>query len=160
MPMQFFQGVWEVAKKYISKGNSNLGPFTWNLTKGNLGINPKIGSSDADQIGIIMSGGDDILLRSSTAEIDVPLAALVIDGNSINDLATIGVSSAISPIRMLMPNINKYIYIALFAKEIYDCLEEDDEEKFGRKLIYVHEVFDYDYYNPIENTYNPPESED
>ena len=155
--MQFFKDGWEITKRFLSKGSSNLGPFTWNLHEGNLGINPQIGGDDADQMGIIMNGADDILLRSSSAEIDVPLGSLFIDGSSINGLAAISASSVVTPVKIFNSSFNRNILITMYVSEILKCLNDDEEFSYNKKVNYVHEVFDYDYYDPIENTYNPPE---
>jgi len=155
---QYFKDTWDVAKNFLDQGSSNLGPFTWNLTEGNLGINPQIGGSDADQMGIIMNGKDDILLRSDAANIDVPLASLMIDGSSINGLATTAVATSVTPFKTLIPSVNKYMLISIYVVEILRCLTEDDKEfKYNKKVKYEHEIFDYDYYDPVEGTYNPPE---
>lgn len=148
MKMDFFKNIWEMPKKFLSKGSSNLGPFTWNLNEGNLGINPQIGGSDADQLGIIMNGADDILIRFGSANIDIPLNSLFIDGNSINGLTTLTASSAITPVKIFTQGVNKYLFIGLLASEMIACVNEDDEKDFGKKLTYNYEIVDYDEFNP------------
>ena len=148
MKLDFIKSIWEVPKRFLAKGDSNIGPFTWNLNQGNLGINPQIGGDDADQIGIIMNGADDILIRSESAEIDVPISSLFIGGNSINELTALAASSAITPVKVFTPAVNKYIFIGIFAAQMLACLREDDEENFGRQLVYTHEIIDYDEFNP------------
>lgn len=146
--MQFFKDLWEIPKKFLSKGDSNLGPLTWNLTEGNLGINPEIGSEDADQMGIIMNGANDILLRSGSAEIDVPMQSLIIDGNSVNSLAAISASTLVTPLRVFTPSTNKYLIMSTYLLEFISCYKEDNESIYNQEVKYTHDVFDYDEFSP------------
>lgn len=144
MNMDFLKSIFEIPKKFLKKGTSNIGPFTWNLNEGTLGVNPQIGGDDADQLGIIMNGRNDILLRSDTANIDVPLGSIFIDGNTINGLTAISASSAITPTKLFSPGMPKYIYIGIFAAEIEKCIQEYEQETYSKTIKYVYEVYDYD----------------
>ena len=160
MPMEFIRETWRYAKQFLPEGDSNFGPFTWNLHEGNLNINPQSGSSSADQMGIIMNGENDILLRSDGANIDIPTASLIMGGNNINGLATTSVVSSINPFKVFTPTINKYFLISIYIVEIIKCLTEENNRTYGRKMKYENEVFDYDYYDPVEGVYSPPELEE
>lgn len=150
--LNFGQEQWEIQQKYISDYDNNLGPLTWSTVNGKVSINPKADGEDADQIGVIINGSDDINIKSDRANMDVPINSFIIDKQTINTHSTTQASSTITPIQLFSIDDPEDLFMLNLYYSIYKLIADiKEEEKYpanSLETIYKSEIIDYDDFLP------------
>jgi len=125
---------WKVAVNFLSGGDENIGPLSWNLTKGKLNLSPGIEVGD-DSWGL-------------SVQIEAAPENVSMGGNSFDKLTADIPPTPLVPFSILNPDNSKYLFILALGSEIISGLDEIDRDEYNTDIKYIYEVVDYDSFQP------------
>ena len=133
----------QIPVNFLADGDENIGPLTWNLTKGKLNLSPGMGVG-SDKWGMTIDQ-DMTRIGSDGVQIDAAPESVSFGGNSINKLTTEVPPTSLTPFSILSPDNSKYLFLFALGSEIMNGLNEIDRDEYNTDIKYVYQVFDYDY---------------
>ncbi len=137
---------WKVAVNFLSGGDENIGPLSWNLTKGKLNLSPGIEVGD-DSWGLSVDQ-DMTVIGSDGLQIEAAPENVSMGGNSFDKLTADIPPTPLVPFSILNPDNSKYLFILALGSEIISGLDEIDRDEYNTDIKYIYEVVDYDSFQP------------
>ncbi len=137
---------WKVAVNFLSGGDENIGPLSWNLTKGKLNLSPGIEVGD-NSWGLSVDQ-DMTVIGSDGLQIEAAPENVSMGGTSFDKLTADIPPTPLVPFSILNPDNSKYLFILALGSEIISGLDEIDRDEYNTDIKYIYEVIDYDSFRP------------